>query len=379
MNNNNNVMIYNIKNQLSNIDIQHKAIHANSDVEAIRTWLSEFKQSKNTFISYRQTAERFILWCLSNGIKFNQLKREDVKAYEEFLQDPTPAEFWCGQAKPREHDDWKPFVRGLSPSSIRLNLQILSTMYTYFIQSGYLLSNPFVLNKNKVNLVVNKGVDRYLTHKEWGYILSYIESLPKATVIEQHNYERVRWIFSLLYLTGCRRSEIANARMSDFLNRHDNWWLRVIGKGNKYGEIPVTNELLIALINYRRFLKLTDYPNVTEYNIPLVCSIKSTQGKYMPLSDSMLYKIIKEICKSAAQEVKKTDPAAAFVIEQVSTHWLRHTSATHQVDAGIDIRVVKENLRHSMLETTMKYQHTEADSRHLETNKKFGIKDKPKS
>jgi site-specific recombinase XerD len=54
---------------------------------------------------------------------------------------------------------------------------------------------------------------------------------------------------------------------------------------------------------------------------------------------------------------------------------MRHTSATHQVDAGIDIRIVKENLRHSMLETTMKYQHTESDSRYEETVNKFGKKD----
>ncbi|MBY0378857.1 MAG: tyrosine-type recombinase/integrase, partial [Burkholderiales bacterium] len=148
----------------------------------------------------------------------------------------------------------------------------------------------------------------------------------------------------------------------------------VIGKGNKYGEIPVTNDLLLALITYRRYLKLNDYPNITENNIPLVCSYRRKSGRYTPISASMLYKLIKNTCSEVAQLVKITDPSAAFVIDQVSTHWLRHTSATHQVDAGIDIRVVKENLRHSMLETTMKYQHTEADSRHLETNIKFGIK-----
>ena len=87
-----------------------------------------------------------------------------------------------------------------------------------------------------------------------------------------------------------------------------------------------------------------------------------------------IYKIIKTTCNNLADELKSIDPASAYVISKVSTHWLRHTSATHQVDAGIDIRIVKENLRHSMLETTMKYQHTEADSRHEETINKFGKK-----
>jgi site-specific recombinase XerD len=162
--------------------------------------------------------------------------------------------------------------------------------------------------------------------------------------------------------------------MSDFLNRHDSWWIKVIGKGNKYGEVPVTNDLLAGLIRYRRFLQLSDFPKSNETIIPLICSTKSKPGKYLPISSSMLYKLIKHTCKQVADNIKATDPSAAFVIEQVSTHWLRHTSATHQVDSGIDIRVVKENLRHSMLETTMKYQHTEADSRHLETTQKFKIK-----
>ncbi|MFN8770397.1 MAG: tyrosine-type recombinase/integrase [Neisseriaceae bacterium] len=368
------LIIYKVKKELDNIDLKYKHIHANNDIEAIRTWLSEFKNSANTYISYRQTAERFLLWCLSNNIKFNELKREDIKGYEEFLQAPTPHEFWCGPAKPRDHNDWKPFVRGLSPSSVNLNIRILSNLYMYLVQSGYLLHNPFSLNKSKSSLVVNKTIDKYLTHKEWKYIIEYIELLPKDTEVAQQNYERTKWIFGLLYLTGCRRSEIVNAKMSDFINRRDNWWLRVVGKGNKYGEIPVTSDLLIMLINYRRFLKLPDYPTNMEHNIPIICNVKFRQGKYMPISDSMLYKIIRTTCKTIAEEVKQIDPAAAFVIDKVSTHWLRHTSATHQVDAGIDIRVVKENLRHSMLETTMRYQHTEADSRHVETNNKFWFK-----
>jgi integrase len=266
-------------------------------------------------------------------------------------------------------------VRGLAPSSVGLNVRVLSTLFNYLVQSGYLLSNPFALYKGRdAKIISNKGVDRYLTHKEWQYIIDYIENQPKTTEIERQDYERTRWVFTLLYLTGCRRSEIAKAKMGDFLNRHDNWWIRVIGKGNKYGEVPVTNDLLSAVIRYRRFLKLNDFPNASETNIPLVCSLRTKNKAYAPISDSMLYKLIKSTCKDVAESIKLTDPAAAFVIEQVSTHWLRHTSATHQVDAGIDIRVVKENLRHSMLETTMKYQHTEADKRHLETNQKFGIK-----
>ena len=51
-------------------------------------------------------------------------------------------------------------------------------------------------------------------------------------------------------------------------------------------------------------------------------------------------------------------------LKQASTHWLRHTSITHQADAGIELRYIKRNARHESVETTMLYQHAEEDQWH---------------
>jgi integrase len=371
---NNNLIIREVINKLDVPLNNASSIKARTDIEAIQVWLNEFQNSHNTFISYRQVAERFLMWCMQNGLTLSMLSREDILGYQAFLQSPSPIHFWCGPSKPRHDPNWRPFVKGLANSSIRLNLQILTTMYEYFTQSGYLSINPFKLIKRKsARLTINKGVERYLTQKELDYIFDYINHLPQKTKIQIQIYSRTKWIFVLLYLSGCRRHEIINAKMSDFVRRNGNWWLKITGKGNKYGEIPVTNDLLMALIHYRKSIGLSDYPIFSETDISLVNNLHTTD-KYVGITDSMLYKIIKTSCVNIANQVKLNDPAAAFVIEQVSTHWLRHTCATHQVDAGIDIRIVKENLRHTLLETTMKYQHTQRDERHLETNNKFGIK-----
>lgn len=378
---NTNLVIQKVINQLDlPRTVGQASIRATNDIDAVKTWLSEFEDSPNTFTSYRQCAERFIMWLLEQNLSLGNVKREDIQDYQNFLNLPTPAELWCGPAVARykkgtPNPEWKPFVKGLSPSSIKLNLQILTTMYEYLLQSGYLTTNPFKLIKRKSSrLTSNQNIERYLTHKEWGYIVEYIEKLPQDNIDTKRSYQRVKWIFNLLYLSGCRRSEIANAKMCDFIHKHDQWWLKVIGKGNKYGEIPVTNALLLALIEYRKSLNLSDFPSNSENHIALVNNIHFNSDKLVGISDSMLYKIIKTTCHNIAQMVKPMDPSAAYVIEKVSTHWLRHTSATHQVDAGIDIRIVKENLRHSLLETTMRYQHTEEDARHKETIKKFGNK-----
>lgn len=366
---NNQLIIHDIVKQIDTPlpDHQLSSINADNDIDAVKTWLLEFKHSQNTFISYRQTAERFIMWLMQQKLNLKQVTRETIQNYQDFLLSPTPTEFWCGPSRPRIHKDWKPFVKGLSNNSIKLNLQILGSMYQYLIDAGYLSRNPFRLIRQKIK--TNQNIERFLTQREWNYLLDFIEKMPQDTPKLIFEYERTRWIFNLLYLTGCRRSEIANAKMADFVNKRSQWWFKVIGKGSKYGEIPVTNELLAALIRYRKAMGISEYPNPLEVNLPVIFS---KYGKLQPITDSMLYKIIKTTCNNLADELKLTDPASAFVISRVSTHWLRHTSATHQVDAGIDIRVVKENLRHSMLETTMKYQHTEADTRHDETIRKFG-------
>lgn len=348
---------------------QSSSIAAENDIDAIKTWLLEFKHSPNTFISYRQTAERFIMWLLQQQLSLKQVTREVIQNYQDFLINPSPTEFWCGPSKPRSNPEWKPFVKGLAKSSIKLNLQILGSMVQYLIDAGYLNRNPFRLIRNRIK--PQAEVERFLTMREWSYLQDFITNLPQKTAKERFEYTRINWIFSLLYLTGARRSEVINATMADFINKRNQWWLKVVGKGGKYGEIPVTQELLSALIQYRKAMGLSDYPTPLETNLPLIFS---QRGKLQAISDSMLYKIIKSVCNDLAAQLQAIDPSSAYIIAKVSTHWLRHTSATHQVDAGIDIRVVKENLRHSLLETTMKYQHSEADSRHEETNSKFGKK-----
>lgn len=376
MNTNSKLIIHDVIRQIDDDTgiLTKKEIRASNDVDAIKTWLTEFIASPNTFTSYRQVSERFVLWLLQNQLSLRTVTREDIQDYQNFLTNPQPFQFWCGRAVARTNLAWKPFVKGLANSSIKLNLQILTTMYEYLVQSAYLTTNPFRLIKRKSARLTtqNTGIERYLSHQEWQYIQEYIAKMPQKTTEDKMKYYRTKWIFNLLYLSGCRRSEIVNAKMSDFFHKHGGWWLKVIGKGNKYGEIPVTNALLASLSEYRNSIGLTDFPTTTESHISLVNNIQFKNGTRSGITDSMLYKIIKTTCQDIANDLKPIDPNAAFTINKASTHWLRHTSATHQVDAGIDIRVVKENLRHSMLETTMKYQHTEADKRHKETTDKFG-------
>ena len=348
---------------------QHTLINATNDMEAISTWLREYSHNKNTFESYQLCAERFYLWISKQAKSLADVLREDVQNYQDFLESPEPKSFWCGKKCPRSNPDWKPFEKGLSNSSIRLQLQILTCLYNYLIDSGYLGRNPIRLMRIKPK-VIDAGSERYLTMIEKNHILNYIYTLPDDSYNQKFYKEQMLWVISLLYLSACRRDEVTSAKMSAFFHKRNQWWLRVVGKGGKYGEIPATQSLMSALVRYRKFLGLSNFPMLNE-ETPLIVGLR---GNFLKgITNTRLYQLIKELCFNVANSIETTDSSAAFNLRNVSPHWFRHTSATHQVDAGIDIRIVKENLRHSNLETTMRYQHTEDDNRHKETANKFSI------
>ncbi len=339
-----------------------------NDIDAIAMWLREYIINKNTFDSYRLCVERFYLWLLYKNLTLAAVSRLNIQEYYDFLINPTPQDLWCGKKCPRNNLMWRPFESGLSNSSIRLQLQILTGLYNYLIDAGYLSRNPIRLMRIKPKVIT--ADNKSLTITEKNHILNFIYNLPGESYKQKFYKEQMLWIISLLYLSACRRDEVTSAKMSDFFHKRNQWWFKVVGKGTKYGEIPVTESLMSALIRYRRFLGLPNFPSANEQT-PVIVGLRGDFNK--GITNTRLYQLIKELCRNVAIAVADTDSSAAFNLNNVSPHWFRHTSATHQVDAGIDIRIVKENLRHSKIETTMRYQHTEDDSRHRETTEKFNI------
>ena len=99
---------------------------------------------------------------------------------------------------------------------------------------------------------------------------------------------------------------------------------------------------------------------------PLVMDLAGT-GR--PLSDRAIYAIVKEVCRRAADSVAADSPDLARQIDAGSTHWLRHTAASHQIDRGVDPFIVQRNLRHASFSTTEGYIHKDRDQQHQETEK----------
>lgn len=335
-------------------------IQAQSDSQAVLTWLAEHVERPATLAAYRKEAERLLLWLESRRQTLEQMKREDVQDYRRFLSAPHPAEHWIGPARPRSHPQWKPFSRPLSPQSVSHSLTVLGALFSYLNDAGYLNGNPFKLLRRRAAQKRNLEAECYLDAACWRHLQDTLEKLPRDSDKEIRHAERARWLFTLLYLTGARRSEIAAARAGDLVRRNGGWWWNVVGKGDVAARIPLSDELMAALARYRQSLGLPSSPDAGD-DAPLVCRI-GEKGKMAPLSDKAIYLICKEVfaraLQGAANEPLKTQ------LRQATTHWLRHTAASHQLEAGVPLLLVSQNLRHASIQTTRRYLHSEEDARH---------------
>lgn len=338
-------------------------IAATNDLEAVQCWLAEFDQSPQTQRSYRKEAERLLLWSLIEKQKpLSSLTRDDLRDYQQFLSDPQPQSRWCGPRKPRHDLNWRPFQGVLSGGSIAQAITIINALFSYLVEAGYLSGNPLGLMRRKIKqyaLNKTKVIERFLEQALWQSVVDYIEALPKTTPREQKEYERVRFLFYLLYLLGPRVSEVAQSTMQSVKQIRGKWWWQVTGKGQKTQLIPINESMLNALIRYRQFYGLTQLPQSDE-QLPLFMNLNGTQG----ISSNMIYRLVKTTFLNCAKTFEKTRPDFSEKLKQASTHWLRHTSITHQADVGIELRYIKRSARHESVETTMLYQHAEEDRWH---------------
>lgn len=339
-----------------------KLIEADTDLAAINAWLAEFDHSLQTQRNYRKEAERLLLWSLlERGKPLSSLMREDLQAYEAFLADPQPRARWCGSRVPRYSERWRPFEGPLSASSQRQALVIINALFTHLVNAGYLLGNPLALMRRRRSAPVSQSqsIERFLEHELWQAVVEYIEQLPKTAARQVQHYERLRFLFALLYLLGPRVSEVASHTMGSFVEIRGRWWWKVRGKGRREERVPVNSDMLEALCRYRQFHGLPPLPNPSE-TTPLLLSLKGRGG----ISDNMIYRLVKEVVTKAAETLEATEPHRAAKLRQASPHWLRHTFVTHQADAGVELRHLNKSARHRKLETTAIYLHAEDTAWH---------------
>ncbi len=314
------------------------------------------------------------MWAqVEHNKPLSSLSHEDLLVYQRFLGDPQPIERWVMQKRKVARNDpaWRPFAGPLSPTSQRQAIVILNTMFSWLVNAGYLAGNPLSLSRQRQRKAKPR-ITRFLEEDLWTEVKLTVEQMPRETNRESEHYHRVRWLFSLLYITGIRASEVVQNTMGGFICYSDKegepqWWLDITGKGDNSRIVPATRELLVELSRYRREMGLPLSPLEGE-STPLLLPIG---GKPRPMTRSAVHLILKKIFKKTASRLKLRGPEAyskVIRLEAASAHWMRHTASSNMANA-MDIRHVRDNLGHESIETTNKYLHSEDDYRHRETER----------
>ena len=167
-----------------------------------------------------------------------------------------------------------------------------------------------------------------------------LESLADAALSGDPLVVRNRAVVELLYATGVRVGELVGLDADDI--DHDRRTLRVIGKGNKERTVPFGLPASLALDDWLR----RGRPNVAvEGSGPAL--FLGARGKRIDQRQvrSVVAKLFADLGDTAA----------------TSPHALRHSTATHLLDGGADLRAVQEILGHSSLATTQIYTHVSVE------------------
>jgi len=354
-----------------NKEAGHALIDAKNDAEAISSFLREYKDSAETLRSYTKEIERLLLWCIHIAkVNISSLRRNHLLEYQEFLKNPTPKKIWCGPGVVRFRDDavnpeWRPFVNGLGATSIKKAIKILDSFFNYLVQTNYLIGNPLAVDRRRKKRHQNapRIVDRYLELDEIYAVLDALSEYPISDEESQFQVIRARYIILLLFYTGLRIAEAAGHRMGNFLQREGNWFLRIIGKGKKLREIPIPDELLKALAEFRLKANLPSSEPKFREKTPLI----PMQNLKEPISTRRINQILKWAFNLGSYQFEIDQPRKASKLRSASAHWLRHSYVTYLLDSGAPLKVAQENAGHSDIGTTMLYRHVAQIDRHTAT------------
>jgi integrase/recombinase XerC len=331
------------------------AILASNDVEAVTTWLqAKGGRNRNTFDAYRREATRLLIWLESRDLPLAKVTVDDVHDYYAHLANPPAS--WIRPRKFKHTDQPLPsqlLVGALSSQSIAFTRTVLSQLYAYLRDAGYVHRNPLALSIKPPTLV-QTTTTRLLDVATWQWLWQWLKSGLTHTRLQQAHASRYRWILALLYHTGLRRQEVADGRMGDFLHSNGYWSLRVVGKGQKERFATINRALLEELQIYRQAMSLTPLPTPGEV-FPLVGSVQGAR-QLEKLTARSIGLIVHEIACHAS--LACNDPHMKTRLQNMSTHWLRHTNGSHRLLAGALTETTQDEMGHADLRTTRLYIKT---------------------
>jgi site-specific recombinase XerD len=289
-------------------------------------WIEKFLAHLNTERGASVYTQRNYRQALDEFCKWHEEERKQATAWEKL-----------------QRDDFRAYLRHLGRNhlgraAIQLRFCALRTFYKFLIRHGAVAVSPI---KNLSLPKIGKRLPKFLTAQQMRELLEApLKSLPNDANHPKHGEllmanRRDVAALETIYSCGLRISELCGLQAGDL--EWSERLVRVRGKGKKERLIPIGETALNAIRAYWDLL-----PQIPAGVAPVFLA---NAGKRTPVSARLL------------QLRLKKHLAAAGLDPNLTPHKLRHSYATHLLDAGADLRSVQELLGHAHLVTTQAYTH----------------------
>lgn len=297
--------------------------------------------SPNKALLKDQVAERFESYLVgergsSELTRVNYLQDLGQFVTFKFGQDKLPPFAWSTISEVDVRKYLMNFsMKGLSANTIHRKLASLRTFLRFLVRKKILPTDPSAYlrppkaEKKLPRVLSASDIDKFLAQP--------LKDFADGT-IKQHVAFRDTAIFESLYSTGCRISEIISLDWGDIDLVKGTAF--VIGKGEKTRLVIFGEPAIRALRALRKILERKDEELVIDDAPVFICD-----------------KDFKRIYSRLVQRQMKRYLYEAGLPGDVTPHKLRHSFATHLLDAGADLRSVQEMLGHASLSTTQIYTH----------------------
>ncbi len=229
--------------------------------------------------------------------------------------------------------------RDLTTTSRARKISSIRSYYNYLIIRDRIEHSPV---QNIESPKIQRKIPDTLSHSEIKRLYEAASQSSKKSQLRDFA------IIDMLYSTGIRVSELVSITYNDIFAQDG--YIRVRGKGNKERLVPIGEQTLYSIEQYRQSLS-------NEASSTLFLN-----NRNRPLSREMIFMIIKRLALEAG------------ITKNISPHTLRHTYATELVTAGIDIRLVQDILGHDSITTTEIYTHLDTSHKRevIERNHPLG-------
>ncbi|HEX3935770.1 MAG TPA: tyrosine-type recombinase/integrase [Puia sp.] len=253
--------------------------------------------------------------------------QDDLEAFAAYVRDEFGG-MEVGKIPPAVVRSWLASLKdqGLSSRSVVRKISSLRSFYKYQLKNGAVEQSP---------------MGAILAPKMSKRLPVYIEQKDMAVLFDEVRFPddwegwTDRLLLVILYYTGMRLSEVVGLRENQVDS--GNRTIKVLGKGNKERVIPV-NAVLVAAVE--------------EYSLKKRAELAAPDTEFLLVGRKGRKLYPKYVYRAVRQYL-----AQVTTIDQKSPHVLRHTFATHLMNAGAELNSVKELLGHASLAATQVYTH----------------------